>query len=1142
MHDFVLFYVLKIAMHSRLLITIVIAALSLSVQAQSFLSKGKWAAIETGSSGMYKITMAELKNMGLDVASSDPRNFQIYGTQGQGLPETNTALVRAQSHQIPCDVIGEADGVWNDGDAVIFYVQSTKDWAFSQYNYQHFSNFYADKTQFVIGHSDTKGMRIENQKAAIGAIGNTVKGIEQYDFHDSDMVNPNSMGRMWFGERLGNETLVRSFQRGISTGVDSIELDFQIASFVTDDTGSLVVTANGKVVRYRLRSIGGSYEPYYLLNATMKVPVQGSNLNLQFKLNRPNTKSYVLLDYFEVKTWQSAQHKPSATAIIRNQELASSNQNLFFQWSSQDTQVNVWNVSNPLMPKLCNIEQLGGGDLRILLSKDEPHHTFISFPKNNAKFLQVQVRTLLDAQNKAFDNSAELIILTHPDFIPAANQLANYRKINPGYTVAVITPQQIYNEFSGGQQDLVALRDYFRWRRLYAQQNGSKFRFVTILGAASYDMKNRVVDNTNFVPVYQSTGNAGAGSFCLDDFLGFLDSNEGDPMKTKGKLAISIGRIPVRTLAEATGVIAKLERYGSPKSLGPWRANIAFACDDVDESWETEFVTESEYNSNYINQFFPYFNVNKLYTDAFSQSTTGNNEKYPEMSAAINRTMKDGALFFNYQGHGGIKGWAQESILDIPMVNSWENSYKMPILFTATCEFSAFDDPKNQSAGELTLLNPRGGAIALMSTTRLVYVSGNTQINRDFWTNYGFPKPNEPIPTLGEVFQRMKNRPTYNSEDNKFALLGDASMPIAFPKHLIQVDSVQGKHVSAFRDTVKAFSVIHLKGHINERLVGEFTGFNGTMWVKIFDKPIQKYTLNNDGQGNPVAFSEQSGVLFNGQVTVKNGKFELVFSVPKDIAYNYGIGLAKFYAHNNVTDAAGSWQFFIGGSEQVSQIDVDGPQVKAFMQDTTFSNGGKVARDVDFVARIFDKDGINSTGAGIGRDLQLIIDEGTEKQQNFVLNDYFSYDVNSYTRGTVRFPLSDLIPGKHTFTCKAWDIYNNPGKGMVQCLVIPPRTLEVTGSGAFPQPFYDELNVWVQHSLPGENLTVKWKVMDASGRVLADGQQWQESAQAKMTVIDWDGKSSSGADLQGGVYFYQVLLLTEDGLEAKVGGKFVKAQ
>jgi hypothetical protein len=1115
-----------------------------AVQAQSFLNQGKWVQLEISRSGMYKITKADLQAMGFDLSNSDPRNFRIYGIQGQGLPSMNGSFIRSESPQIACEIEGETDGVWNDGDAVIFYGQAAKDWEFDRVEYKHYNNFYSSKVNLLVGHGTSPGKRVLAQKTALGAVSTTFKGVQSYWFHDSDIVNPAAMGRQWFGERLGNETLQRSFSKNIpSTSADTLEISFQVASFITDDTGSLVVIANGVANRFSLRAIGGSYEPYYIMNGKMKVVTIGSNLSIQFKLNRPNTKSYVMIDYFEVKKWEGNNHTASATGFIRNSELAMFNQNAYYEWQTSTAgSLAVWNVSDPLSPSNMSVEDLGNDKKRILISKEELHHTFLSFNRNGNDFLKPTVKQTIANQNKAFEAAADFIIITHPNFMPAANDLANFRRVNPGYTVQVVTPQEIYNEFSAGQQDLVALRDFIRWRKQWGEQAAKSLKYITLFGAASYDMQDRVANNTNFIPIYQSEGTSGAGSFCLDDFLGFLDSNEGDPMRVKGKMAVSIGRIPSRTLEEAKAVVAKIRRYSAPNALGPWRTNIAFACDDVDESWETEFVVESENNANYINQYFPYLNVNKLYADAFPQSTTGNNEKYPEMSAAINRTINDGALFMNYQGHGGLKGWAQESILDIPMITSWNNPYKMPILFTATCEFSAFDDPKVQSAGELALLNPKGGAIALMSTTRLVYVSGNTQINRDFWTNYGFPKPNEPIPTLGDVYLRMKNRPSYTTEDNKFALLGDASMPIAFPKHLIQIDSVQGKHVSAFRDTVKAFSVVHLKGHVNERLVGEFTNFNGTMWVKIYDKPLQKFTLDNDGQSKPVAFSELSGILFNGQVTVKNGRFELVFSVPKDIAYNYGIGVAKFYAHNGETDAAGSWKFFIGGSESLQSVDTDGPIVRAFMQDTTFTNGGKVARDVDFVARIFDKDGINATGAGIGRDIQLIIDEGTENQKSFVLNDYFGYDVNSYTRGTVRFPLSGLQPGLHTFTCKAWDIYNNPGKGSVGCLVIPPRTLEITGSAAYPVPFQDELKVWIQHTLPGENLTVKWKILDAQGRLIREGESFHESAPAKMTVIDWDGRTQNGAEIYGGVYFYQLLVLTEDGLENQVGGKFVKSQ
>ena len=1127
------------------------------LKAQSFLAKGKWVQLQIDNSGIHKITKSELAKMGFDVENSDPRNFQLFGIQGAELSQMNYSAPAPQSPEIPIFIEGELDGKWDEGDYILFYGQSTRDWVFSAGEYKSFNNFYAPNTTLIIGSDSKKGKRIQDQAGFVGAITTTYAGNEIYIKHDTDLVNPAGMGRTWFGEKFGNETTNRSFLNNVPSFVDSVWVKIAFAATMIDDTGSLVVNANGKYFRYNLRAIYGSYENYTYLERVFRIPIVGGAVNLQFKLNRPNTKSYGYLDFFEI-TSSSPDKQPSSqititptsTSFIRHAQMASDPSNLAYEFTSSSMNCKVWNVSTPVLPTSMTLQPVSGSKLSMLLKSKTDHHTFICFDPNANDFLKPKLIKVLSNQNIAFQGAYEFVIITHPNFTKAANALKAFREAAPtNFKTVVITPQEIYNEFSGGMQDLVAIRNFLRWQYKYSESQGVKLRFVTLFGAASYDMQNRLVDNTNFIPVYQSYNNN--ANFSLDDFLGYLDSAEGDPEIIKSKLTVPVGRIPCYTNEDAMGVVEKLKRYSSPLALGPWRSNIAFACDDADEGWETEFVLESEKNAQYINKFYPYLNVNKLYSDAFKQSTTGNNESYPDMSAAINRSMKDGVLFVNYQGHGGLKGWAQESFLDIPMINSWENANRMPIMFTATCEFSQYDDPKSKSAGVLSLLNPKGGAIALMSTTRLVYVSGNTQINSDFWTKYGFPKPSEPIPTLGEVFQKMKNRPPpYNTEDNKFALLGDASMPIAFPKHIIAVDSVNGKSLSAFRDTVKAFSVITLKGHVNERLVGKFNKFNGTMWVKVFDKPSQKFTLNNDKSASPVPFLEQSGVLFNGQVSVNNGDFQLVFSVPKDISYNYGIGVAKFYAHNGETDAAGSWQFIIGGSEVGINPGTEGPVVRAFMQDTTFISGGKVARDVDFVARIFDKDGINATGAGIGRDLLLVIDEGTEDQRSYVLNDYFSYDVNSYTTGTVRIPLNGLQPGKHVLTCKAWDIYNNGGKGSVECLVIPPRTFEITESSAFPVPFdgregsggagSQPFTVSVRHTLPGENITSKWFVYDAAGREVQQGGAWLESAQNKVDAMVWDGRSHNGGQLMGGIYFYQIILTTEDGLKQSVGGKFIK--
>lgn len=735
---------------------------------------------------------------------------------------------------------------------------------------------------------------------------------------------------------------------------------------------------------------------------------------------------------------------------------------------------------------------------------------------------------------------ADMVIITHSKFRTQAEDLATFRRKNNGLAVKVVEPQAIYTEYSAGQQDIVAIRDYLKDEYQKSELSGGSLRYVLLFGTTSFDPKDRVPNNTNFIPIYQAPSVAKSQTFCLDDFYGYFDSTGGSPLGGKNSLWLSIGRLPVRTAEEASGVVAKLKRYDGPESLGPWRSDITFIADDVDDTWEVEFVRESEKYAVIIDKTHPDLLINKIYADAYKQQSTGNTEKYPDVSKAIDRTMKDGSLFVNYQGHGGEKGWAQEAILTVPMINAWNNRFNMPVLFTATCEFSRFDDPTLQSAGELSLLNPNGGTAALMTTTRLVYVSGNSKINYDFWTNYGFPKPNEPVPTVGELYRKMKNRPGITSEDNKFALLGDPSMVMAFPEHKVVLDSINGKEFQVFSDTIKAFDVVKLKGHINTRQGAYFTGFNGKLWVKVFDKPQKRYTLDNDHNNAQTQFSDENSYIFKGTVTVMNGRFEVVFPVPKDISYVVDSARIALYAHNGVVDASGAYKVLLGGSLDKIQTDQQGPQVQLFMNDTTFKDGGIVQKDAVFLARVFDESGLNTTGAGIGRDMIAILDEGTEGEQQIILNDYFNYNLNSYTTGMVSYPIGNLSVGKHHITFKVWDIHNNSASAGISFRVLPEGDFEVTSYSAIPNPFKEEVEFRFTHNLSGENLKATLQIFDEAGRQVMTREYQINESQTEEQRLKWDGYDLNRRYCMPGFYIYRVMLVAEDGRRVSFDGKIIK--
>ena len=1105
--------------------------------ANGIFSAGKWVKLEFANTGVYRVGYNQLVQFGINPSNLNPQNIHFYSVQGKELSETNDSVTNGLI-EIPIIVMGENDGTFDQNDYILIYKQAVRDIQFNGKNYEHFLNFYSNQSFGILGYNNIKGKRIEIAKTPTEKNPTIINYNESMIFHDTDLTNPTNMGRFWVGEKLGNETLDRTFIENIPIGVDTVNLKVSIGVGMNNDTGRVIIKANNIGAGITLRQ-NSEYETLYPTTKKMtNIPVSSGKLSLNLKLFRSNSKDGINLDYYEI-TYKESLSFNQKQFPIQNTAAAIGIGQFKFKFNNTNTNYLFLNVSNPY-----SISQIpysnNNGSLEILTDSNQKVSRIWAFDDNysfSPKFIgEIKNQDILQGANLDF------LIISHPDFLTASNDLAKFRSDYDHFSTKVANLNEIYNEYSGGQQDLVAIRNFIRSE--YFKSN-KQLKYVLLVGTASYDMQARVSPNSNFVPIYQSTNGTDKQSlFCLDDFLGYLQTNSGNPLVHNDSLDVVIGRIPARTLSDAQGVVNKLKLYSDKKALGAWRNRLTFVCDDMDKSYEAEFTEESEQYATYIAKNYPNLRLNKIYADAFKQVTNGNNEKYPEVSSAITSALNDGTLFMNYQGHGGEKGWAQEEILDIPMINSWNNKYKMPVLFTATCEFARYDDPKFQSGGELALLNPNGGAIGLMTTTRLVFVSGNTIINDAFWTKYGFPKPNQPIPTLGEVYKRLKNRPSQSwqlTEDNKFALLGDPSMEIAFPKNFVTIDSINGQSVSVFADTVKAFSVVKLTGHITERLKTIMTNFNGTLDVEVYDKPTQKYTLNNNKVSYQIPFKSETSILYKGSVSVVSGKFNLVFSVPKDIAYNIGKGRAVFYAQNGETDASGSWVFNIGGSEKITEIDTIGPKVELFVNDSMFINNSKVSSESKAFARIYDKSGINATGAGIGRDLEIILDEGTENTKSYVVNNFFTYENNSYQLGYIDFPLPILTSGKHTLKCRAWDVYNNSGENNISFEVVPGRDLIISEHGAIPNPSVGEtVNIWVAHNLAGEDLTVNWEIYSTVGALLAKGSKLEYSALSKFNAISWEGRGDNGNVANGNMFYYKINIKTADGLSKFIGGKFIK--
>jgi hypothetical protein len=139
--------------------------------------------------------------------------------------------------------------------------------------------------------------------------------------------------------------------------------------------------------------------------------------------------------------------------------------------------------------------------------------------------------------------------------------------------VQVIPIEQVREEFGGGSNDPTAIRDLMKMYYDRARNTpADRPRYLLLMGAGSYDPKNRVRNNDRPIPVYQSPESLDPlGTYCTDDYFGFLDDAEDiNNPAISNLLDLGIGRIPARTPLEAMTFVDKLIAYDDTTAMGSW--------------------------------------------------------------------------------------------------------------------------------------------------------------------------------------------------------------------------------------------------------------------------------------------------------------------------------------------------------------------------------------------------------------------------------------------------------------------------------------------------------------------------------------------------------------------------------------------
>jgi hypothetical protein len=1104
------------------------STLKSNIISNSVLSSGDWYRFYVEKSGVYKISRSFLQSLGFDVSKSDPKKIKIYGNGGKMLPLSNSSYYPEDLTENAIQVIGENDGNFNNDDYILFYAEGINNWNNeSKTNI----NLYTTKSYYYITAQGGDGKRILNMNQPSGNSTLELTTFDDHQFHEIDLTNIAHLGRQWFGESFEiNQEQEFEFNFPNFESASSIKIETATASAAFTNT-SFAISANGQNIgNISFNQISlNSDTKFYTGNLPNNTSFTGSeNVKIKLIYNNngvPGSKGY--LDYINLtakrkltgygKQFQFQYDQAGTTSGIVNYNISNTS-GISQIWDITD----LYNVSKIENSNLGNLSfKASLGEIRKYIAID-PTDYYTPLKENQSKVANQNLKGTLFKNTQNNFQDIDYLIVTPKFLLSQAEKLANFHRTYSNLNVKVVTLENIYQEFSSGKQDITAIRNCVRYVYKNASSPNKRVKYLNLFGDASFDYKNRIPNNTNIVPIYHSlnSNTIGESSFASDDFYGLMDDNEGNVISFFGGIDIATGRMLISDNAQAEEMVNKVLEYHNSKSYGNWRNNFVLISDDSDKASDATLQSRQNTLADKITAEKPFLNIDKIILDSYAQEASAGGSRYPKARTDFFNAFEKGALVFNYLGHGGEDGLSSERIWAKSDGQNLNNQYKYPLFITITCEFSRFDDPTHPTAGEYTFWNPKGGAIAMLTTIRSIGQYNAENFN-DILTKNLLSFGSNQYTTIAEALRISKNE-NPSSSSNVVFYLGDPAIMLAIPKPRINLTKVNDVPVSGTIEDFKSLAKMKISGEITDENNNILSNYNGELSTAIFDKSITNTTLNNDGYSPPIQFKTLGETIFRGNASVSNGKFEFSFVVPRDIRIPVNNGRISFYSKKKeiLENQSGFNDIIkIGGINENAPQDNISPKVQLYMNDETFVSGG-ITNDSPFLlALLEDENGIN-TASGIGHDIVAILDGDVSNP--YILNDYYQTKLDDYTNGNLRFPLRNLSAGMHTIRFTAWDVYNNPVTSEIQFMVVGDDSLTLTHVLNYPNPFSTYTQFWFSHNKPYEPLDVQVQVMTITGKVVWTKNQIITTEGFLSREITWDGKDDFGDRIGKGVYIYKL--------------------
>ena len=1155
---------------------------------RSVLADGMFFKIAISEEGIYQIDRTFIESLpGLEIAAEniDPSQIRVFGNGGSPVPALNSARRIADLAENNVFVYGGGDGSFDEGDAVWFYGQGPNGWKGEKltdrrgrpiqdlngeliWEWVHYVHPFDTTNYYFLDIGTVESQTYVQELYTDIPVTAVLSEVTGRYFRDLDEYlwgrEGGHSGHTWVstlipGPGPGRTVLEDVALPGLSSGMLHYQIRAAIQSnppaslHYKDDARTLHSVNYGTTFNSPTSWIARSGI------AEFTVPVvSGQMINLVADLEDQAGGPQAALDWVRVFYPQSLQATPLP---LRFSTPLAGIGTYTFVLKGFDTAPIVLDVTETGAYRWLGV-QPQGSDFHVqatAISRDQPRE-LIAFTLEQVQTLNAAAvcgpACRVPPQNlHGIESWPDFVIVTSNLFLSQARALAERRRAE-GLVVEIVDIAQIYNEFSGGQQDIRGLRDYVKFVYDRSPNEEHLLKYVLLFGDGHFDYRNLDPSATfpNLIPPYQTEESWNPEiSYTTDDYFGLLDDNEGIWPYTHGtfsgadvhlneRVDVGIGRFTVHTVEEAQLMIDKIEHYESSATYGQWRNRYLFLADDGptgtaglqnDRDLHTQ---NTDVVAVEVARLAPEIHQNKVYAMSYTREFL-NTWRIPKARQDLLSAIHEGVLVVNYSGHGSERSLAQEDLFTIDDSRTLQNYDQLPIFITATCSFGRWDLGHEQTGAEELLLNPNGGAIALLTTVRTVYTSGNAgtlnvglnvALNQELFQR----EENNRAPRLGDALRKTKNkRVGYEGNNRKFNLLGDPTLRLGLPPDHAAVTHINGEEIQNAIGQMRALDRIELKGEIRTSDGTRDVSFNGRASLVVFDAVRQVQIPKENLRYMPRPYYEiREDLIWRGSTRISKGEFTARFVVPKDISYANKPGKIILYAQNASGHVNGfTEKFNVGGTSDQIADDVEGPEIELYLGDETFTSGGLAPSRPQVFARIYDQSGMNAVGAGVGHEMLLIVD--TNEMNAINIGNLYESAEDSYQRGTVAYSFDEpLSPGPHTLTMRAWDVLNNSGEASVDFTVTDTEELVIENVFNYPNPTTGPTRFVFEHNqIPGTPVKVRIRVYTLAGRPVRT-LEVEELLSAGPLQLFWDGLDENYARLAPGVYLYKLRAETTETL------------